>query len=138
MTTDGALSVLVRDDGPSLTAAQRAVTHFLESAQAAPRIASRADVLIEEVVLNAFRHAGVDAVDITAALVDGGLVLAFEDAGIAFDPLAAPLPEPSPNLAEARIGGLGLVLVRKLTSAARYVRLPTARNRLELTIAPPA
>jgi len=133
----GALSVLVRDDGPSLTAAQRAVTDYLEGAQAAPRIASRADVLIEEVVLNAFRHAGVDAVDITAELGSDGLILAFEDAGVAFDPLAAPLPEPSANLAEARIGGLGLVLVRKLTIAARYARLPTARNRLELTIAAP-
>jgi len=138
VTLVGTLSVLVRDDGPSLTAAQRAVTEYLETAQAAPRIASRADVLIEEVVLNAFRHAGVDTVDITAALEDGGLHLAFEHAGVAFDPLAAPLPEPSSDLANARIGGLGLVLVRKLTSARRYVRLPTERNRLELTIAAPA
>lgn len=129
------LRLIVCNDGPSLGAAQGAVVAFLARHDAPGRVASRAELLIEEVALNALRHGHAPDVALTAAFADGVCTLTFEDAGRPFDPLAAALPEAPASLDVAPIGGLGLVLVRKLAATARYERLEGERNRLLLTLA---
>lgn len=61
------------------------------------------------------------------------LLLALEDDAQAFDPTRHPEPERPASLACARIGGLGISMVRRVTLAMRYAR-ERGRNRLELEI----
>ena len=63
------------------------------------------------------------------------MVLTFEDGGVAFDPVAVSDPELPGSIQEAKIGGLGLMLVRKAAADMRYERTPEGRNRLSVTLA---
>lgn len=119
----------------AVAAACVALGDYLRAAGASPRVAGRAEVLLEELALNALRHGGAPEVRLEAFRAEEGWTLCLEDAGAAFDPLAGELPAPAPSLEEARIGGLGLPLVRRLSKRQRYDRAPEGVNRLELVLA---
>ncbi|MBR0670199.1 ATP-binding protein [Neoroseomonas soli] len=118
--------------------AQAAVVEFLAAHGARPRSVARAELLIEEVALNTLRHGYPEgqepALDIVASIEGGRCVLQFEDRGIAFDPTAAPLPAPAAGLAEARIGGLGITLIRRTAAELSYERMADGRNRLRMVL----
>jgi len=122
----------------SIAAAQARVADHLRACQAPERLVVRAELLFEEVVTNLLRH-GFDApgereVGIEAAAAPDGCTLVFEDAGRPFDPTAAALPQAPARLADAPVGGLGLVLLRRTARRLAYVRLPEGRNRLTVEI----
>lgn len=58
------------------------------------------------------------------------LVLTFEDNGVPFDPRNRPDPPPQKSLDEARIGGYGLMLVRRAATSIDYLRTADGHNRL--------
>jgi anti-sigma regulatory factor (Ser/Thr protein kinase) len=92
------------------------------------------ELVFEEVASNIVNY-GRPGSDIEVVVrFDGGTVLTFEDDGTAFDPRAQPPPPVAARRQDLRIGGLGLVIVRKLCSQVDYVRTPQARNRLTLAI----
>ena len=68
-----------------------------------------------------------------------GILMTFEDTGIAFDPCgrsAAAVPRTladGPDLVQAPDGGFGLNLVRSVTNSMRYERAAD-RNRLLVTL----
>jgi serine/threonine-protein kinase RsbW len=55
--------------------------------------------------------------------------LTFEDDGERFDPRALAAPSPSRDVDEAKVGGLGIHLVRSLVASVRYEALRKGRNR---------
>ena len=90
------------------------------------------------IAMHAFNDAKPHEVGLHAALCGiGRCEVVFEDAGRPFDPTALPLPEPAPLLAEAPVGGLGLVLLRRFASGINYRRLPTGLNRLHVVLEDP-
>lgn len=106
-----------------------------------PATTLRVVLVLEELFTNTVTHgypAGADGPIWLALVSHGGAVeVTYEDAAPAFDPLtAAPAPPDfSRGLADQLPGGLGLALVRGLTTAARYARVGN-RNRITLTVAP--
>ncbi len=98
------------------------------------------DLCLEEAVTNIVMHSGLqDRPDtlIAVTLVSGAPDLTFclEDEGRPFDPTkVAERPAPH-SLEEAPTGGVGLPLMRKLTTAMRYERNRN-RNRLFLQFGP--
>ena len=59
------------------------------------------------------------------------LHLLFEDSGIPYDPLAAQEPDLTLPASERPIGGLGILLAKRLTDRQAYSR-QDGQNRLEL------
>jgi anti-sigma regulatory factor (Ser/Thr protein kinase) len=112
--------------------AEQALSAWLTGAGLPEAAAARAALLLEEVALNALRHGGAPRVDIEAQVTAAGIALVFEDTGAPFDPLAGAAAAPDPD----RPGGRGLLLIRRLSSGARYARTPDGHNRLELTLNP--
>jgi anti-sigma regulatory factor (Ser/Thr protein kinase) len=95
------------------------------------------ELAFEEVAVNIVRHAHPSGdIEVAVAFEDGVTVLTFEDNGPPFDPRRFPPPPVAESLEEARVGGLGLVLVRQIASRLDYERTPHQRNRLTLAIAP--
>ncbi len=118
-----------------VAAAQAALSAWMEAAGVGPRSITRAEIVLEELALNAQRHGGAPEVLVEAGIAGPYCTLVLEDAGRPFDPTAGLLPPPAASLGEARIGGLGLALVRRSAAALRYSRTATGRNRLEVDLA---
>ena len=77
------------------------------------------------------KHSGATGFDVEIARSAGGegVEIAFSDDGAPYDPLAHEDPDTSLP-AEARpIGGLGIMMVRKMADSVRYERV-NGRNRL--------
>jgi anti-sigma regulatory factor (Ser/Thr protein kinase) len=98
----------------------------------------RVELVFEEIVANIVRHGapGGGAADVRFSLDlrDGSVVLTFDDDGVAFDPRGRPDPVPARSLEQAKVGGLGLMMVRRAASAIDYRRTPERRNELIVTV----
>ena len=128
------LRLVVAGGAQAVAAAEQAQIAFLGDAGVPEVAAGRAALLLEEVALNALRHGAAPRVEVEARIDAGGIALVFEDAGTPFDPLDGAVAAPDPKAAQ--LGGRGLLLIRRLSSGARYARTPDGRNRLELTLNP--
>lgn len=120
----------------ALVATRDAVRNHLLQAGVGEATRSAVDLVLEELLGNTIRYgsAGRGArASVTLAPLEHGLLLVLEDDGRAFDPTAHPEPERPASLAAARIGGLGISMVRKVTRAMRYSRV-AHRNRLEVEL----
>jgi anti-sigma regulatory factor (Ser/Thr protein kinase) len=94
------------------------------------------ELVFEELVTNAIRHGGVDSdhsVAVTISLTPEDVVLVVSDQGCPFNPLEQPDPVPATSLAEAKVGGLGIMLVRKAASSLAYERA-NDRNLVRVVI----
>lgn len=96
------------------------------------------ELVFEEVVANIVRHAavpgGTPQVHVTLDVDAAAARLAFEDDGRPFDPRGREDPVPARTLDEAPVGGLGLMMVRRVASALDYERTPGGHNRLVVTV----
>ncbi len=97
-------------------------------------------LIIEELFTNTIEHgyrAESDArIRIALALHDDAVTLLYEDSAPRYDPLSgasAPPSTPADELEARPIGGLGVHLVRELSSDARYA-YQDGSNRLWLTL----
>ena len=137
---DGEPKVVARlVNGPAAVEQSRAaVMRYLTPFGIFGRTMNRVEVVLEELVSNLVRHGkDVKLVTVTAGYRSGVIDLVIEDDGLAFDPLSAPQPDPFTTLAEASLGGLGIHLIRELTSSAAYDRVGVgadARNRVSVRI----
>jgi serine/threonine-protein kinase RsbW len=96
------------------------------------------ELVLEECVTNTLRYGygetGLRWIELEFVLRPDTVELSIEDDARGFDPLSVPEPELPRTLEEARVGGLGLLMVRRATTELRYARLP-GRNRLTACIA---
>jgi anti-sigma regulatory factor (Ser/Thr protein kinase) len=97
---------------------------------------------LEEAVANIIMYGGPGehgGKHIAVTVMDGApsLAVCLEDDGGPFDPTKVPPPSHPMSLEEARIGGMGVHLIRKLSTDMRYERVD-GRNRLTLTFGPRA
>jgi serine phosphatase RsbU (regulator of sigma subunit)/anti-sigma regulatory factor (Ser/Thr protein kinase) len=91
----------------------------------------RLHIILDEIASNIVRHSGASGfvVDVTPGA--NGVQLAFIDDGTPYDPLASDEPDTSLGAAERPIGGLGILMVKKMASSLSYRR---SRNRNCLTV----
>jgi sigma-B regulation protein RsbU (phosphoserine phosphatase) len=82
-----------------------------------------AEELLTNIVRTAATHDGDVHVSIACALTPGDIVLTVRDDAAAFDPLARESPDLDAEIAAREIGGLGILLVRRLADSCRYSRV---------------
>ncbi len=99
-------------------------------------VAQKLDLCSTEVVTNVISHAYDDDAEHMIALrlrqQNNLLTLEVEDDGKPFDPLQVRAQTPIVSLADTRIGGRGVPIVRRFSDAAAY-RHVDGRNCLMLT-----
>lgn len=96
------------------------------------------ELVFEEVVTNIIKHGypdnGAHEIEVSLDFPGDGVVMCFEDDGVAFDPGAyRPAARPH-SILDAEIGGRGLVLLRSAARRLEYERTAQHRNRLTVTI----
>ena len=99
----------------------------------------RANLAVEELVLNAMVHGGASSaapprMDVAMALGPDGLTIEVGDSGPAFNPLedAPPAPDIGPGQ-ELSIGGLGIHLVKNMVDRMSYRRVE-GWNRITMAL----
>lgn len=114
----------------SIEDGQRCMALRLDVEAFGPRAANRLEVVFEELIANAVRHGFSGGREGSILVVVGprpGVVrLAVEDDGRPFDPLTAPEPPPFESLETARIGGLGLQVVKRFAASMDYETAPAS------------
>jgi serine/threonine-protein kinase RsbW len=102
----------------------------------APRY--NAELVFEEITANIIAHGAPDGreleVCVTLEASHDSIMLTFEDNGVPFDPRSRPDPLPQTSLEEARVGGYGLMLVRRAARSIDYLRTAEGRNRLTVQL----
>lgn len=140
MDTGGETKLVARlPNGPAAIEQSRlAVLNFLEPFGIFARTINHVEVVLEELIGNLVRYGkSVNQLTVAAGYRGGVIDLVIEDDGAEFDPFAQAEPPPFTSLAEASLGGLGIPLVRRLTSSAQYARVGSgedARNRVSVRI----
>ena len=133
------LRILLRNELEEIGRARLALLQFLAPAKLSDRTIYRVELVLEEILGNIIRYAFTEpspsAIELAVTLVGGVVVLTFEDGGTPFNPLDAPEPTRPTDIANAKVGGWGLSLVRKFSDRLDYQRRD-GRNRLEVRIAP--
>ena len=113
----------------------RALHRLLDERRIAGQTRHDIELAFEEIGANIVRHgAPANDVEVAAIFSEDEVVLTFDDDGIPFNPLELPAPEIPESLDEARIGGLGVMLVKKLARRIEYERTPQQRNRLTIAV----
>ena len=92
--------------------------------------------MLDEIVLNVINHGhddqGEHEIHVRLRAAPDAVTITVEDDGKPFNPLDAPPPDLDLPIEERPIGGLGIFLMKSLTSAMDY-RREGERNRLTLT-----
>jgi anti-sigma regulatory factor (Ser/Thr protein kinase) len=132
------LALQLPNDAAALEPARRALLEFLAPHAPSVQAVYTLELVLEEVLTNQIKYANADAAgpqnSLTVTLEPGVALLQFEDSGVAFDPLQASDPKLPSSIDEARVGGLGLMLVRHFAKSAHYERVD-GRNRLCIGVA---
>jgi len=137
MLDDSGLTLTLPNDMGALAAGATALREFLQQRGLAERPLYDAELVFEEMVTNTIRHGypgpGGHAIEVRVGLSDDQCLLTFDDDAQAFDPTAAAAPVLPDSIEDAKIGGLGIMLVKKVASTMQYQRL-NGRNTLRVSI----
>ncbi len=112
------------------------VTAKAEADGVNPTLIQRLEVALEEAVVNVCRHAYAGrSGEIRVRLCSGKcrFGVELEDCGPAFNPLTADTPDTTAGLNERAVGGLGVLLIRRLVDDVSY-RREGDRNILTLAV----
>jgi anti-sigma regulatory factor (Ser/Thr protein kinase) len=135
---DDGLRLTIAAGRDALEPARLALLEHLAPTSPPPSLVYALELVLEEVLMNLAWHAwpdgGIHSARVTLAQQPDAVVLTFEDDGIPFNPLEAATPPPAADLAHARVGGLGLALVRRFGRELAYERVD-GLNRLRVTLA---
>ena len=92
-------------------------------AGANPALASSLHIMLDEIASNVVNYSGATAFDVTVSVAGGTAArLTVSDDGKPYDPLAHADPDTTLSAADRPIGGLGILIVKKMADSVFYRR----------------
>ena len=94
------------------------------------RLSAALHVILDEMCSNIVRHSGASYFEVCFSRLFGpsGVRVDFVDDGVAYDPLSHEDPDVSRPAAERQIGGLGIMMVKKMADSMSYERAHDANH----------
>ncbi len=130
-------SLTIHNTVPEISRMSHWLTDSLADNGLSKSIQFRFDLCANEAVTNIISYAypenGTHKIDLFLTINPDTVMLNIEDDGIAFNPLLVPEHSPSKSLADAKIGGLGIDLIRHYVDDFDYMRLDN-KNVLSIKI----
>lgn len=137
MITHEDLALTIRNDLEELGRVWDVASELLARHAVEPKVAYSTHLALEEVLSNVIRHAwhdhGPHEIEVRFRVGTGRVELEVVDDGQEFNPLSAPDPNFEVPLAQRKVGGLGIHLLRKFVREMRYERIG-GRNSFWLRI----
>jgi anti-sigma regulatory factor (Ser/Thr protein kinase) len=120
------LRLKIWNDLGELARVNELATRLLEQHRATDTVVYATQLALEEALSNVIRHGFEDSapheIAIELHVAGDDVEIEIEDDGRDFDPLKAPPPDLQVSLAERRVGGLGVHLLRAFVREIRYER----------------
>lgn len=120
-------------DASQLAELNQFLREFWSEAQLEPAWLGSFELALEEIFMNVVMHGSrpgsAPRVEVSVIPGTDTVTMTVEDNGPHFDPLSLPPPEVTASLADRRVGGLGVHLVRSLMDTVSYARTAD-RNQL--------
>lgn len=143
---DGRLKLVLNNRIAAIEEGSCRLVEFLAGQALGDVVRHRVEVVFEELVSNTIRHNfsmhSNQSIHVLVEPKPGLLEFTFEDDGRPFNPLEVQPTEPLTSIETARIGGLGIPLVARLSAYLRYETPQSVsgngfspRNRVVLAIA---
>lgn len=89
-----------------------------------------ADEASSNIIEHAYAGVQDGKLEVECNIFDGGMKIVMRDRGKPFNPSSVPEPNLNADLAERKIGGLGMYLMRKLMDEVTYVSSADGGNTL--------
>ncbi len=106
----------------ALTDATAFLDQELETAECPVPIQSVLDIVLDEIASNIVAYSGASGFELGIEFFAGGVKLGFRDDGKAYNPLTHQEPDTTLSAEERPIGGLGIMMVKKMTNSVTYSR----------------
>jgi serine phosphatase RsbU (regulator of sigma subunit)/anti-sigma regulatory factor (Ser/Thr protein kinase) len=124
---DNSLSLHIANDVSSIAALQPEIRQYCNLYNISKSTLRKVLVVVDDILNNTINYGCRDMgslaeIRFQLRLHGGKLVLTISDNGLPFNPLEMASPNISAALEERKVGGLGIHLMRSLTTAARYRR----------------
>ncbi|HEY2009023.1 MAG TPA: ATP-binding protein [Rhizomicrobium sp.] len=143
-TVDGKLSLVLNNTLAAVDDGRQEILRFIGAVD--DMAINRLETVFEELVTNVIRHGfermSNQSIHVLVERMPGAIQLTLEDDGVPYNPLAAVMPAPAQSIETAKVGGLGIPLIVKLSSKLQYEELHPAetmafrpRNRVIVAIA---
>jgi serine/threonine-protein kinase RsbW len=136
--TPGAHRLILRRDLDEIGRMAAWIDDIARRAELPEALVFGLQLCLEEAISNVIRHgaAAAERSEIVVSLdaTDHAVAAAIEDEGMPFDPTLQPPPEAVTSIESAKVGGLGIQLMRQFTTRIDYCR-EGSRNKLVLTFA---
>lgn len=107
-------------DKASIAAVSEFMDNTLEAIGASVKVANKAQIILDEIYSNIVYYSKAANAKITVVYDNDKLELIFEDDGLQYDPTNADEPDLTIPAAERKLGGLGILMVRKLAKELVY------------------
>jgi anti-sigma regulatory factor (Ser/Thr protein kinase) len=91
-----------------------------------------ADEASSNIIEHAYAGVQDGKLEVECNIFDGGMKIVMRDRGKPFNPSSVPEPNVNADLAERKIGGLGMYLMRKLMDEVTYVSSADGGNTLTM------
>lgn len=98
------------------------------------KTANRMQVAADEIYSNIVRYSGAHAASVSCRRQGDITELVFEDDGVPYDPTQTAEPDTTLSAEERQIGGLGILMVRRMAKSMEYSRTD-GKNVLAITFA---
>ena len=98
-----------------------------------PAAGPKLHVILDEIASNIVKHSGASGFDVDLEFLEDGVKLSFVDDGSPYDPLAHADPDTTLAPEKRPIGGLGIMMVKKMSKSVSYAR-ENSRNFLAVTV----
>jgi serine/threonine-protein kinase RsbW len=129
---DFAAELTARQD--AISALTRRVAAFLADSGVDARAAYHVELVLDELLTNVAAHGGTEApVRVSLTISPDRVMAEVVDGGMAFDPCVARNVDVTASIEDRPVGGLGLLLVQRITESLAYERAGD-RNQTRFSI----
>ena len=131
------LTLVLQNDIAEVARVLEAVAAFTEENQIGENGAFKLNLVLDELVTNILSHGCRDRPDCRVGLkvqYEAGVIrVDLVDNGVPFNPIGAEMPRLGTSVEDARVGGLGVRLVRKYANHTEYAHV-AGNNRFHFTM----
>lgn len=114
-------SIITQADDGSIERVWDFINRQTKKAELNSKITNRVQIVVDEIYSNILLYSGATTAQVLCQIDSEQMTLTFKDDGIPFNPLESQAPDVEASLEERKPGGLGLLMVKKMSSDLAYV-----------------